>query len=434
MAFTSPAVSSQDAAPITPGTTTGASLLSKEKPLNASPETTNLVPESLLSASTGASAIPDIRPSDTQTAPIPLRPEPKASELGHPAGEGSSPANRTEAIERPPEEQKLAGQTATTGALDIARSPPLEEEGIPASQAERETFAYWRSRRSQAKRALEGVEAVVEAAKEEEDVIGGKPLVEPEKITYWRQGRVVEPAKFAPAALAAAVPDVLRSQAKAVGDDIKAAARVLEEDFDGGKPLIEPQKITYWSHGRVADPAKYAPAAIAVLPKALESQTKSIADEIKNPLKFLEEEVDGGKALIEPDKIAYWSHARVTDPAKYARAALAAVPSALKDLGQGIVNSETRPDTALPSLPALSPPPVPSPPVPPPPAPPLSAPTPLVPPSLVPPREAARTYSRSEYSDYRSSTISFHSSHATMSSGQKRPQPDVRDAVYSPYL
>lgn len=419
MAFTSPAVSSQDAAPITPGTTTGASLISKEKPLNASPGITNPVPETPLPAPTESSSIPDIRPSDSQTAPLPLGPEPKASELSHPPGEGGPPATRTETIERPPEEPKLAGQTANAGPLDIARSPALEEERIPASQAERETFGYWRSGRSQAKRALESLEAVVESAKEEEDVIGGKSLVEPEKIIYWRQGRVVDPAKFAPAALAAAVPNVLTSQAKLIGDKLESPFRFLEEEVDSGKALIEPEKITSWSHGRVADPANHAPAALAALPSALTSQAKAIGDKLESPFKFLEEEVEGGKALIEPDKIAYWSHGRVAEPAKYAPAALAALPSTLKDLGQGIVSSQIRPDTALPSLPTAPAAPVP--------VPRISAP-------LVPPLKAARSYSRSEYSDYRSSAISFHSSHATASSGQKRPQPDLKNTFSSPYL
>ena len=262
------------------------------------------------------------------------------------------------------------------------------------------------------------METAVGILKEEEDVIGEKSLVDPEKITYWRQGRVADPAKFAPAALAAALPDLLTSQAKAVADEMKTDAHVLDEDLDGGKPLIEPEKITYWSHGRVADPANYAPAALAALPNALTSQAKVLGDKLESPFKFLEE-VDGGKALIEPEKITYWSHGRVADPAKYAPAALAAVPSVLQDLGQGIVNPQTRPGSVLPSLPAA-------------PAPPIAAPPVSAPP--VPPLKAARSYSRSEYSDYRSSTISFHSSHATMSSGQKRPQPDVRNAFSSPYL
>jgi hypothetical protein len=297
----------------------------------------------------------------------------------------------------------------------------LEEEGVPASQAERETFGYWRSGRSQAKRVLESVEAIVGSIKEEEDVIGEKPMVEPEKITYRRHGRVADPAKFAPAAPVAAAPDVLTSQAKAVGDEMKTAAHVLEEDLDGGKPLIEPEKITYWSHGRVADPANYAPVALAVLPYALTSQAKMVGGKLESPFKFLEEEVGGGKALIEPDKITYWSHGRVADPAKYAPAALAALPSALKDIGLGIVDPQSKPDTALPSLP-------------PGPAPPVPGPDPPVPAPYVPPLKATRSYSRSDYSDYRSSAISFHSSHATMSSGQKRPKPDMRNAVYSPYL
>ena len=421
MAFTSPAVSSQDVAPITPETTTGASLLSKEKPLNAPPGIATPGPDPPLSTPTDAPAIPDMGPSEPQTAPVPLGPEPKTSGLSHPPGERSPPANRTETIERPPEEPKLAGQAATTGSLDIARSPPLEEEGIPASQAERDTFGFWRSGRSQAKRALEGLEAVVEPAKEEEDVIGGKSLVEPEKITYWRQGRVADPAKFAPAALAAAVPDVLTSQAKAVKSKLESPFKFLEEEVDGGKALIEPEKITYWSHGRVVDPANHAPAALAALPNALTSQAKVIGDKLESPFKFLEEEVDGGKPLIEPERITYWSHGRVADPAKYAPAALTALPSVLKDLGQSIISTQPRPDTALPSLSAV---PIPLPP----------APAPPIPVPLGPPLKAARSYSHSEYSDYRSSDISFHSSHATMSSGQKRPQPDVRNVFPSPYL
>lgn len=264
------------------------------------------------------------------------------------------------------------------------------------------------------------MEAVVGSLKEEEDVIGGKTLVDPEKITYWSHGRVADPAKFAPAALAA-LPDVLTSQAKTIGDEMKTAAHILEEDLDGGKPLIEPGKIAYWSHGRVADPANYAPAALAALPIALTSQVKAVGEKLESAFKLLEEEVDGGKALIEPDKITYWSHGRVADPAKYAPAALAALPSALKDVGQSIVNPQSKPDTALPSLPAS-------------PAPPVPGPGQPVPAQSAPPLKAARSYSRSEYSDYRSSDISFQSSHATMSSGQKRPQPDLRNAVYSPYL
>lgn len=420
MAYTSPAVSSQDAAPITPGTTTGASLLSKEKPLNASPGIPNPGSEPPLATPTTPTTLPNPGPAGSQTAPLPLRPESSTSELSHQASKGSSPATRTEAIERPLEEQKLSGQTAASEPLDLARSLALEEEGIPASQAERENFTYWRSGRSQAKRALESVEAVVGPLKEEEEVIGGRSLVDPEKITYWRQGRVSDPAKFAPAALAT-LPNVLASQAKSIGDEMKTAAHVLEEDLEGGKALIEPEKITYWSHKRVADPANYWQAALGALPNVLTTQAKAVGDKLGSPSNFLEEEVDGGKALIDPDKITYWSHGRVADPAKYAPAALAALPSALKDIVPSIVNSQSKPGTALPSLPSGPAPPVPGL------GPPFPAPS-------APPLKAARSYSRSEYSDYRSSDISFHSSHATMSSGQKRPQPDMRNAVYSPYL
>lgn len=407
MAVTSPAVSSQDATPVTPKTTTGATLLSKEKPLNAAHKSPIPGPAPPTAPPTAPTAVPGIRPPNPQTGAVPLGPEPTASKLSHAPGEGGPPANRAEAVKRSPEEPKLTGQ-GIAGPLDIARNFVLEEEGVPASQAERETFRYWRSGRSQAKRAIEGLETAAGSLKKAEDVIGEKALVEPEKITHWRQGRVVDPAKYAPAALAA-LPDLLTSQAKVAADQLKNTAKVLEEDIDGGKALIEPEKITYWKPGRVTDPAHYAPAALAALPAAVESQVKGVGEHLGNAFEFLKDEVDGGKALIEPDKITYWSHGRVADPAKYAPAALAALPNAPKDLGLGMAGPQVKPDTVPPSPPAG---PVPH----------------------VTPREPTREYSHSEYSDYRSSTISYHSSRATMSSGQKRPRQEVRDAFSSPYL
>jgi hypothetical protein len=404
MAVTSPAVSSQDAAPITPQTTTGALLLAREKPLDAAPD----------NATPGAQHPPIpfatlsyIRTPRSQTGALPLGPEPTTSELSHPPGEGSPSAPRAEAIERPPEEPKLPGPRVT-GPLEIARSPALEEEGITASQAERDTFGYWKTGRSQAKRPIERLETAAGALKEEEDVIGEKPMMEPEKITYWKQPRVFDPAKYAAATLTG-LPSVLIGQATGLGHRVEKAVETLQEDVDGGKALIEPDKITYWKQPRVFDPAKYASAAFTGLPPILISQATGFEKRIEKAVGTLQEDVDGGKALIEPGKITYWAQGRVTDPAKYAPAALAALPSSLKDIGLSMANPHTIPDILHPLAPAASAPPIPT-------------------------SKAAREYSRSEYSDYRSSVISFHSSDATLSSGQRRPPPEVRNAYSSAYL
>lgn len=227
--------------------------------------------------------------------------------------------------------------------------------------------------------------------------MGGKFLTEPEKITYWEPGRVADPAKYSPAALAA-LPVALTNQAKGAGKEFeKAIDSTIQEDLERSQALIEPDKITYWRPGRVADPAKYAPAALAALPSVLTSQAKEVGQGLGKAVESVEQEAtERPLALIEPDKITYWKPGRVADPAKYAPAALAALPAALKDIGQS---------HAMPfSVPASA------------------------------PHQSASRLSHSEYSDYRSSDISFHSSHATLSSGQRRPQSGVRNAVSSPYL
>jgi transcriptional antiterminator Rof (Rho-off) len=479
MALTSPAVSSQDAAPITPETTTGATFFSKEKLLNAAPTVSNPGPEP---PAVPTAAVPDPRPPGAQDGTLSLGPEPAASQLNPATGETSPPANRAEAVERPLEEQKLPGE-GITGALATARNPTFEDEGIAASQAERETFGYWRSERSQAKKALEGLETTVGSLNEKDDVIGEKALVEPEKITYWRQGRVADPANFAPAALAV-MPSVLTDQAKGVGSQLEKAVEYLKEDIDGEKPLIEPEKMTYWRHPRVADPANYAPAALAAMPSVLTDQAKGAEGQLEKAVEYLKEDidgekpliepekmtywrhprvadpanyapaalaalpviltsqakgtegqlgkavesfkedVDGGKALIEPDQITYWRHPRVADPAKNAAAALAALSTALTDVGKGMVDPPIRPEAVLPPAPSI----------------PFIRPdaalsqAPAAPAPPIPPRRAAREYSLSEYSDYRSSIMTFHSSDRTLSSGQRRPQPEARNTVSSPYL
>lgn len=399
MAVTSPAVSSQDAQHVTPGTTTGASLLSKEKSLHATPEAANHGVEPPHDSS---ATISNLRPPNPQAGTLPLGPQPSTSRLSNPPGEAVPPPTRAEKLERPAKEQELS-RTVMPGSSGIVRDSALEEEGVPASQAERATFGYWRSGRSQAKGPVEGLEEAAGSLKEEgEDLIGAKLLSDPEKITYWKPGRVADPVKYSPAALAA-LPVVLTNQAKGVGEAAeKAIEAAKQEDLDQWQSLIEPDKVTYWRPGRVADPAKYAPAALAALPSVFTSQAKDIRDGLRKAVDTVnQEDLEKPLALIEPDKITYWKPGRVADPAKYAPAALAALPAALKDIGQshGI---------------------------------PLSVPTSAPPP--VPPRQSASKWSHSEYSDYRSSDISFHSSHATLSSGQRRPLSGVRNAVSSPYL
>ena len=301
MAVTSPAVSSKDAHPVTPGTTTGASLLSKEKPLNATHEDAApgseppLVPPATISY---------FRSPRTQARTLPLGPQPTTPGLSTAPREGVPPPNRPETTERPIEKQKLS-RAAIPEPPAIISELAQEEDGIPASQAERETFTYWRSGRSQAKGPIEGLEKAAGSLKEEaEDLMGGKFLIEPEKITYWKPGRVADPEKFSPTALAA-LPALLTNQAKKVEEGVaKAVDPVNLEDLEKWPALIEPDKITYWRPGRVADPAKYAPAAIAALPSVLKAQAKGIGEGIEKAVVSAHpEDLENLPALIEPDKI-----------------------------------------------------------------------------------------------------------------------------------
>lgn len=407
MALTSPAVSSKHAAPITPETTTGAAFLSKEKPLNAALTALEDAPPGAEPSLIPLDTISYFRSPRSQARTLPLGPEPTTPKLNHAPGEGSSPADRAKALEGPLEEQKLAGP-GVTAPLDTVRNFATEEGRVAASQAEREASAYRQSGPSQGKGSLKGLETAVGAFKEEADVIGEKAMIEPEKITYWRHPRVADPSNNAPTALAA-LPSLLTSQAKGVEAQIGKAVETLEEDVDGEKALIEPEKITYWRQDRVTDPAKYAQAAFTGLPPVIINQEKGVEAQLGKAVETLEEDIQGGKALIEPDKITYWTPGRVADPVKYAAATVAALPATLKDIGLGIANPHATPDAALPPV--------------------LAGPAPPI-----PPRKATQGYASSEYSDYRSSTISFHSSAATLSSGQRRPRPEVRNVVSSPYL
>lgn len=464
MAITSPAVSSQDAAPITPETITGASfpLSAKEKPLDATPSPeadpdtgdTPLIP---------LATIPYFRSLRSRARTIPLQPEPPAPQLDPPPGTGSPQTTGAEALPGPPAEQKPAGGAEPVGPAIAAAVNEFfaeEEEAVIASPAEREGFGYWSSGRSQAKRAVEGVEKAIGFVQEEaEDVIGGLPLMEPEKITYWRSER---------------------SQAKKPMEGLEKAIELVKEeteDFIGGQPLIEPDKITYWRHPRVAEPAKYTPATIQALPATLKEISLNVSKELEDlepsvpvvippptywrhprvaepakyapaalevlpaTLKEIASNVSKELEDLEPSvpaiipQATYWRHPRVAEPAKYAPHTTEALPVAFKEISS-IVAKEV--EDLEPSVPAIIPPtsywnsqksrPDPRPP-----------PKAALPPPLATsnPRHAAakdQSNSSSEYSDYRSSAISFHSSDATLSSGQRRPQTGLRSAVSSPYL
>ena len=381
MALTSPAVSSQDATPVTPQTVTGAqrSLSAKEKPLNAAPEDAN--PEdpepgqqpSLIPIA----SIPYLRSPRAQARALSFRPESTAPQLNRPTGAAGPETSRAEAIQGAPTKPELAGPSDDTLAKNLAS----EEEGVVASKAERATFGYW------------------------------------------RHGRVTEPEKYAPAALTAS-QEALRGFATAVTKQV--------EDLNSPMPAVVPQALDeegpvasdaeratfgYWRHGRVAEPDKYAPAALANVATTLKDIGSTLAGKLENlepPVPaFVPQALDDEDGMVASDteraNFGYWKHGRVVEPSKYAPTALA---NFLKDFGtstsNGLANLEP---VALPQA------------------------TYGISPKTQPTREAASEHSPSEYgNDYRSSTISFHSSHDTLSSGQRKPLFGVRNAASSPFL
>jgi hypothetical protein len=142
MAITSPAVSNQDATPVTPQTVTGAqrSLFAKEKTLSTAPEDTN--PED---AEPGAqpplistASIPYFRSPRAQARALPLRPEPAAPKLISSPGTAGPETARAEAIQGTTPKQDPTGAPDVT----IARELAAEEERVAASEAERATFGY----------------------------------------------------------------------------------------------------------------------------------------------------------------------------------------------------------------------------------------------------------------------------------------------------
>jgi hypothetical protein len=387
MAVTSPYVSNQDATPVTRQTITGAqrSLSAKEKQLNTPPEDTNpedaepgLQPSLIPTAS-----IPYFRSPRAQARAVPLRPEPATPELIRPPGAPGPETTRAEAIQGTTPKKELTGVPDVTVARDLAE----EDEGVAAPEAERATFGYW------------------------------------------RHGRVTEPEKYAPAALAAsqaAVKGFATAVTEKVEDLSSSVPAAMPQDLDeDGVVASDAERATlgYWRHGRVVEPDKYAPAALANVATTLKDVGSTVAGKLENlepPVPaFLAQALDDedGTVASDTDRAAfgYWSHGRVAEPSKYAPAALTNLPIVLKGIGTSATKELGNLEPTVPvTIPQAA----------------YGTSS-----KAQPTRKAASEHSPSEYSDdYRSSTISFHPSHETLSSGQRKPLIGVRNAVSSPYL
>jgi hypothetical protein len=388
MAITSPAVSNQDATPVTRQTITGAqrSLSAKEKPLNTAPEDAN--PEDAEPGTHSplipTASIPYFRSPRAQARTLPLRPEPGAPELISSPGTTGPETARAEAIQGTTPKQDPTAPPDVTIVQDIA----AEEEGVAASEAERATFGYW------------------------------------------RHPRATEPEKYAPAALAAsqaAVKGLATAVTEKVEDVVSSVPAVVPQvlDDEDGPIASDAERATlgYWRHPRVMEPDKYAPAALANVATALKDVGSTVAGQLeisRSPVAALIPQVlddEDGAVASDAERAAfgYWKHPRVTEPSKYAPAALTNQPIVLKGVGtsaaKDLGNLEPAAPVAIPQATYGN-----------------SS-------KAQPARKAASEHSPSEYSDdYRSSTISFHSSHQTLSSGQRKPLIGVRNAVSSPYL
>jgi hypothetical protein len=387
MAVTSPYVSNQDATPVTRQTITGAqrSLSAKEKQINTPPEDIN--PEDAEPGSQPSliptASIPYFRSPRAQARAVPLRPEPAAPELVRSPGTAGPEAHRAEAIQGTTPKQELAGPSDVTVPRDLAE----EDEGVAASEAERATFGYW------------------------------------------RHGRVTEPEKYAPAALAAsqaAVKGFATAVTEKVEDLSSSLPAAMPQDLDeDGVVASDAERATfgYWRHGRVVEPDKYAPAALANVTTTLKDVGSTLAGKLENlepPVSaFIPQALDDEDGTVASDAeratFGYWRHGRVAEPSKYAPAALTNLPIVLKGLGTSATKELGNPEPTVP----------------------VAMPQAAYGTSsrVQPARKAASEHSPSEYSDdYRSATISFRSSHETLSSGQRKPMIGVRNAVSSPYL
>ena len=391
MAVTSPTVSNQDATPVTPETITGArrSLSAKQKPLNTAPEDTN--PEDAEPGSQPSliplTSIPYFRSPRAQARALPFRPESTAPELIRSPGGTGPETSRAEAIQGPSPKKELAGPADV--AVPVAQNLAAEEEGVAASEAERATFGYW------------------------------------------RHGRFTEPEKYAPAALAASQA-ALKGFATAVTENLEDLSppapvpAVMQQALDeDGIAASDAERATfgYWRHGRVVEPDKYAPAALANAATTLKDLGSSVAGRLENlepPVPtFLPQVLEDEDGVVASDAeratFGYWRHGRVAEPEKYSPAALKDIPTMLKDFGTSVTKDIGNSEPIMPVA--------------------VSQTTYGNSSKAQPTRKAASEHSPSEYSgDYRSSTISYHSSRATLSSGQRKPLIGVRNAVSSPYL
>jgi hypothetical protein len=211
------------------------------------------------------------------------------------------------------------------------------------------------------------------------------------------------------------------------------------EDLSSSVPAVMPQALDdedgtmasdaeratfgYWIHKRVAEPDKYAPAALANVATTLKDVGSTVVGKLENlgpPVPaFLPQVLDDEDGTVASDAeratFGYWRHGRVAEPEKYAPAALTNQPIVLKGIGTSATKEIRNMEPTVPVA--------------------IPQPTYGNSSKAQPTRKAASEHSPSEYSDdYRSSTISFHSSHQTLSSGQRKPLLGVRNAASSPYL
>lgn len=361
--------------------------------------------------------------------PLPVGPQPAAPGLDRAAPAQGTASGRAAADAGQAAEQKLAGaggqpqqQPAPPAVGQVAGSAAagavaaLEEDGVPASLEERKGFGYWRSERSRGLKGPEGVEKVFGGVERvEEELGGGEPVVAPEKIGYWQSRRVREPEAF--------WREVEGVGKKAEGGILDAGREVEDVVEEAGKG-VDPASIGYFKTMRASEPEKFWAQAGGVVQKA--------ESEVLKPVRALEDAVGDVERAIDPAKIEYWQPGRVADPAKYAKGALLAMVAGLRSVGSDL--TEDLEPTIPPAI-----------------IPPTSYWTPnhnhpdIVPKVIAVPAKDARQIqepdhkgirdlSASDYSNYRRSSSSDKLSSETVSSGQRKPQLGLRNALSSPYL
>lgn len=298
--------------------------------------------------------IPYFRSPRSQPRPLPLQPQPPASGLSLPPGNAGPPPSRAEPGQGKAAESQLAGPGVVPPAV-----------GAAAGEA--------------AKGQVAG--AVPLVADEE----GALPVSDAEraKFGYWRPSRAGA-GKFA---------EGLEKVREVTGGDVEGL-------FGEEKPVMPVAEMGYWGSRRARSPKGFW-AGTKGLVEGVEGGVTKVVGELEDVVE------DEASRVVDPAKIAHWRHGRVTDPAKFAPAAIAGRSAAVVEGAMKAI-----PDIALPAGKEAK----------------------KVQQAVISAHRAASEYSPSEYSDYRSDPISFHSSHGTLSSGQKRPRPEMRNAISSPYL